>query len=578
MYARALKLKPKDRPLQGRASVFERRGGCPRRWRLEKALGLCRGQGSPPDPARRARQIVNLLKRAAALANDGWTAGSAPSPASRPISRPATSCPRSTCARAYKQRGPSGEAAHPGHRDLDAMEQLVKVYKSQANTTAPSRCSRSWPRPSRARARLLQPDRRDQDDPAQGRRGDRVGAQRWPEPRIRSLTCDGERYKDMQSTSLPSPRTRNDRARPAQLPGHFALARLYRNKHELIAAGKLYREVLERSTTRRRGTRRRARRQPGGADRKVGELSAPWCRSRSAGPQGRLPRHPGRAVRPLRAHPGERVAARQRQREAGRARRSSSGWARTAQAAPRGLSDSATRCSRHRRLGARLPRQQGRGRAAGPPRPPDRRPGHQAAHRHAQPDHRDRHARRGAGRRRPAGRSAHHSGSHPARPPLGGGHARGGGVRARHDRRQARPVAAAGRARRPPRLGADAGLPGPGPPGRAQGDSDVSARRRGARQRPPRRDPRRLRLRARRLGPSAARWLARRAPGRGPGRGAAAAAWSPSAGSGSPRLARAPDRLLRQARPGCAPRWRGRCPGRGWPVGRRRGGALIDYR
>jgi tetratricopeptide (TPR) repeat protein/HEAT repeat protein len=258
MYARALKLKPKDPDLyKGRASVFERQRRLPEAvadW--EKALSLL-PQGKAHRPTRRdaRRQIVNLLKRAGGRSLndrvDRWE-------------------------RAFAGKPPDVEAGYflsevhlrQGHYkaarsvleklltlatdDLDAMEQLVKVYKSQHEydraialleklaAAQPGRERDYFNQIAEIKTILHKDD--------EAIEWARKAVARSPKDPVAHMQM-AERYKDMQKYELAiAAYQKTIELDPRNYQAYFALARLYRNKHELIAAGKLYREVLERST------------------------------------------------------------------------------------------------------------------------------------------------------------------------------------------------------------------------------------------------------------------------------------------------------------------------------------------
>ena len=258
MYARALKLKPKDPELyKGRASVFERQRRLPEAvgdW--EKALGLL-----PTGKAHRAtrrdvrRQIVNLLKRAGgrALADrvDRWERAFAARPpdveAGYFLSEVHLRQGQYRSARAVLEK-----LLTLARDDLDAMDQLVKVYKSQHEYDRAIALLEKLAAASPGRERdyynqiaeiktILHKD----DEAIEWAR---KAVARSPKDPVAHMQM-AERYKDMQKYDLAiAAYQKTIELDPRNFEAYFALARLYRNKHELAPAGKLYREVLERST------------------------------------------------------------------------------------------------------------------------------------------------------------------------------------------------------------------------------------------------------------------------------------------------------------------------------------------
>ncbi|HWM86806.1 MAG TPA: HEAT repeat domain-containing protein [Kofleriaceae bacterium] len=258
MYARALKLKPKDPELyKGRASVFERQRRLPEAvgdW--EKALSLL-PQGKAHRATRRdvRRQIVNLLKRAGgrALADrvDRWERGFASKPpdleAGYFLSEVHLRQGQYRSARAVLEK-----LLTLARDDLDAMDQLVKVYKSQHEYDRAIALLEKLAAASPGRERdyfnqiaeiktILHKD----DEAIEWAR---KAVARSPKDPVAHMQM-AERYKDMQKYDLAiSAYQKTIELDPRNYEAYFALARLYRNRHELAPAGKLYREVLERST------------------------------------------------------------------------------------------------------------------------------------------------------------------------------------------------------------------------------------------------------------------------------------------------------------------------------------------
>jgi tetratricopeptide (TPR) repeat protein len=258
MYARALKLKPKDPELyKGRASVFERQRRLAEAvvdW--EKALELI-----PPGKAQRAprrdmrRQIVNLLKRAGGRALgdrvDRWERSFAGKPpdveAGYFLSEVHLRQGQYRSARVVLERLLTIEKD-----DLDAMDQLVKVYKSQREydkaialleklaTASPGR-ERDYFNQIAEIKTILHQD-------GEAIEWARKAVAKSPKDPLAHMQM-AERYRDMQKYDLAIAAYEKTIELDARNYGaYFALARLHRNRHELDKAGKLYREVLERST------------------------------------------------------------------------------------------------------------------------------------------------------------------------------------------------------------------------------------------------------------------------------------------------------------------------------------------
>ncbi|HKE15331.1 MAG TPA: HEAT repeat domain-containing protein [Kofleriaceae bacterium] len=258
MYARALKLKPKDPELfKGRAAVYERQRRLPEAvadW--EKALSLL-----PTGKAQRAtrrdvrRQIVNLLKRAGgrALSDrvDRWERAFA--------ARPPDVEAGYFLSEVHLRQGQYRSARTVLEKlltlaadDLDAMDQLVKVYKSQHEydraialleklaAASPGRERDYYNQIAEIKTILHRDD--------EAIEWARKAVAKSPKDPVAHMQM-AERYKDMQKYDLAIAAYQKTIELDARnYEAYFALARLYRNKHDLALAGKLYREVLERST------------------------------------------------------------------------------------------------------------------------------------------------------------------------------------------------------------------------------------------------------------------------------------------------------------------------------------------
>jgi tetratricopeptide (TPR) repeat protein len=438
MYGKALKLKPKDPELyKGRASVFERQ----RRFTdavtdWEKAIGLLPA-GKAQQPIRRdaRRKVVNLLKSAGGRhltdRMDQWERAFSKKPpeieAGYYLSEAHLRQGQYKSARTVLEKLLTLEPDN-----LDAMDQLVKVYKSQ--------------RVFDKAIALLEKLARSQ--PAQEQQYFNEIAE------IKTLQHKDDEAIEYSQKALS--KNKNNPLAHMQLALRFEEMQRY---EQAIAAYEKANELDQRNwkayfalarggqplprharARRRRGDPRPGRArgdQPRGADRHPGRARAHHRAARLlAVAQEGLPDHPGPALRALRADPGRALAARDRGREDGGAEGARAARRPRTQAAARGAGRrQGSGPAAHRGLGARLPRQQGGRAAAGPGgQAVGRRRRRPPAPRHPQPDRQLGHAGRGAGRRRTARRPADDPGSHRARRPLRGGDARGGDLRARHDR------------------------------------------------------------------------------------------------------------------------------------------------
>ncbi|HYU15367.1 MAG TPA: tetratricopeptide repeat protein, partial [Candidatus Acidoferrum sp.] len=258
MYARALKLKPKDPELyKGRASVFERQRRLPEAvgdW--ERALSLL-PQGKAHRPTRRdlRRQIVNLLKRAGgrALADrvDKWERAFAATPPDVEAGYFLSEVHRRQGH--YKAaRGVLEKLLTLEQDDLDAMDQLVQVYKAQREydraialleklaAASPGRERDYFNQIAEIKTILHQDD--------EAIEWARKAVAKSPKDPLAHMQM-AERYEDMQKYDLAiAAYQKTIELDPRNYQAYFALARLLRNQHELDQAGKLYHEVLERST------------------------------------------------------------------------------------------------------------------------------------------------------------------------------------------------------------------------------------------------------------------------------------------------------------------------------------------
>src|SRR5690606_18354203 len=259
MYGRALKLKPKDPELyKGRANVYERQrrlSSAVADW--ERALSLM-PTGKAHRSSRRdaRRQVVNLLKRTPgrALADrmDGWEKAFSGKPPDVEAGY--------FLSEAYLRQGQYKSARVVLEKlltiekdDLDAMDQLVKVYRMQRSydkaialleklaKASPGREREYYNQIAEIKTILHQDD----DAIAYAQRA----LEKSPKDPVAHFQL-AERYEAMQKyRRAMSAYEKAIELDPRNYKAYFALARLYRNDHQLGKAAKLYREIIGRASS-----------------------------------------------------------------------------------------------------------------------------------------------------------------------------------------------------------------------------------------------------------------------------------------------------------------------------------------
>ena len=258
MYGRALKLKPKDAALyKGRANVFERQ----RRFSeavadWEKALSLMPDSKAARPMRREARrQVVTLLKHAGgrllAVRMDGWARGFS-------LKKPDVEAGY-FLAEAHLRLGQYKSAKAVLEKllslqpdDLDAMEQLVKVYRSERDYDKAiallGKLVAASPGREREYYNQIAEIKTIQHKDSEAIEYARKALEKSPNDPVAHQQL-AERFEDMQKYDAAiGAYEKAIQLDPRNFHAYFALARLYRNQNQLAKAASLYHEVLTRAS------------------------------------------------------------------------------------------------------------------------------------------------------------------------------------------------------------------------------------------------------------------------------------------------------------------------------------------